>query len=131
MLRRLRTSPSALRMPRSEVKGLRLPLKTASFLEGLVLTGGTYFAVFARKQNKGRFDPCNPHFTDNIRSSFLGHPLRGMLFCRGVFARKNAEIPLYHTAALFVKRKFAQILNQKNPKICATFRYCKPLHHLL
>jgi len=38
---------------------------------------------------------------------------------RGVFARKNAEIPLYHTAALFVKQNFAQNFNQKIPKISA------------
>jgi len=56
----------------------------------------------------------------------LGIPFGGCFFCRGVFARKNAEIPLYHTAALFVKRKFAQIFSQKNPKICATFTLAKP-----
>jgi len=51
------------------------------------------------------------------------HPLRGMLLFwknqRGVFARKNAEIPLYHTAALFVKQNFAQNFNQKIPEISA------------
>jgi hypothetical protein len=48
------------------------------------------------------------------------------LFSMGREPLVRAEIPLYHTAALFVNRQIKQIFNPKNPEFCATFSLTQP-----